>query len=178
MRCKSAQENLYEYLDGALSRSDASSLRRHVEECATCRQMVQREMDFARLTSSGLERAVEEVRLKPHARRRIAQVAENNLARSGRRSVPSFWMRLAWRFAAVAAVLALIIGATYRFVSQRHSQPELARVSMPLTAPEILVNLSYCAPRYTYTFRRDGNMVVDCLVYESRVTEASLIVKN
>ena len=178
MKCKDAQENLYEYLDGALSPSESASLRRHVEECATCRQIVQREMDFARLTSSRLERAVEDVRLEQHARRQIVQAAEKKLARSGRRSAPSFWMRFAWGFAVAAAVMALIIGATYRFVSQRHSQPELARVSMPLTAPEILVNLSYCAPRYTYTFRRDGNIVVDCLVYESRVTEASLIVKN
>jgi anti-sigma factor RsiW len=178
MKCKHAQENLYEYLDGALSPSDTASVRRHLDECATCRQMVQREMDFARVTSSGLERAVEEVRLEPQARRRIAHAAENNLARCERHYVPSFWMRLAWRFAALAAVLVLIIGALYRFASQPHSQPEAAHVSRPLTAPEILVNLSYFTPRYTYTFRQDGDIVVDCLVYEPRVTEASLIVEN
>lgn len=178
MKCKIVQENLYEYLDGALSPSDTASVRRHLDECGICRQMVQREMDFARVTSSGLERAVDEVRLEPHTRRRITQIAENNLAHSVRRHMPSFWMRFAWGFAAATAVLALIIGATYRFGSHRHSRKELARVSMPITAPEILVNLSYSAPRYTYTFHRDGNTVVDALVYEARVTEASLIVKN
>jgi predicted anti-sigma-YlaC factor YlaD len=176
MKCKSAQENLYEYLDGALSPSESASLRRHLEECATCGQIVQREMDFARLTSSGLERAVEDVRLEPHARRQIAHAAEKKLARSGRHS--SFRIRLAWGFAAAAVVLALTIGSTYRFGSHRPSQPEFARVSLPLTAREILVNLSYSEPSYTYTFRQDGDFVVDCLVYEPRVAEASLIVKN
>jgi len=176
MKCKNAQENLYEYLDSALSPSDTASLRRHLEECATCREMVRREVDFSRVTSAGLERAVEEVRLEPHARRRIAQMAENNLARSVGHHEPSFWMRLAWRFAATAAVLVLISGAVYQFGSHPHSQPQPAHVSMPLTAPHILVNISYYVPRYT--FRWDGNMVIDCLVYEARVTEASLIVKN
>ncbi len=176
MKCKSAQENLYEYLDGALSESDAASLCRHLDECDACRQMVQREMDFARVTSAGLERAVEEVRLEPHARRRIAQMAENSLARSVRHHEPSFWMPLTWRFAATAAVLVLIIGALYRFGSHPHSRPQPAHVSMPLTAPRILVNIRYDIPRYT--FRWEGNMVIDRLVYEARVTEASLIVKN
>jgi predicted anti-sigma-YlaC factor YlaD len=178
MTCKDAQENLYEYLDGALSPSDTASLRRHLDDCATCRQMLQRETDFARLTSSGLERAVEEVRLEPHARRRIAQVAEKNLVRTAPQYVPSYWMRLARRFAATAALLILIIGALYRFGSQPHSPPESTHVSVPLTVPDILVNLSYSAPRYTYTFRQDGDTVVDCLVYESPVIEASLISEN
>lgn len=177
MKCKNAQENLYEYLDGALSTSDTASVHRHLEECATCRQIFQREMNFARLTSAGLERAVEEVRLEPHARRRIARKAETNLARSVQHHEPSFWMRLAWRFAAAAAVLVLIGGgAVYRFGSHPHSRPEPAHVSVPSATPEILVNLSYLAPRYT--FRWEGDMVIDCLVYEPCVTEASLIVKN
>jgi anti-sigma factor RsiW len=178
MKCKIVQENLYEYLDGALSPSDTASVRRHLGECGTCNQMVQRETDFARVTSSDLERAVDEVRLESHVRRRIAQVVGSNLARSVRRQMPSFSMRFAWQFAAAAAVLVLIIGALYRFGSQPHSQSEPAHVSMPSTAPEILANLSYSALRYTYTFRQEGNIVVDCLVYEPRVTEASLIVKN
>jgi anti-sigma factor RsiW len=176
MNCKNAQENLYEYLDGDLSPSDTASLHRHLEECATCRQMVQREMDFGRVTSSGLERAVEEVRLEPHARRRIADATERNLARSVRHHEPSFWMRLSWRFAAAAAVLVLIIGALYQFGSHLHSPPQPAHVSTPLTTPHISVNISYYVPRYT--FRWDGDTVVDCLVYESCVTEASLIVKD
>jgi anti-sigma factor RsiW len=177
MNCKKAHENLYEYLDGALSTSETAALRQHLKECAACRQMVQHEMDFARLTSSGLDRAVDEVRLKPHARRRIAQVmAEKNLARSARHYVPSFWMRLTWRFAAAGAVLVLIMGALYRFGSHPHSQPEAAHVSMPLAATEILVNLSYIAP--SYIFHWDGNTVVDCLVYEPRVAEACLTVQN
>jgi anti-sigma factor RsiW len=176
MNCKNAQENLYEYLDGALSPSNTASLRRHLEECATCREIVQREMDFARLTSSGLERAVEEVRLEPHARRQITQAIEKKRAHTERHSGPSFWTRFAWRFAAAAAVLVLILSAKYQFSSRPHSQPKLARVSLPSRATEILVNLSYFAP--SYTFRWEGNTVVDCLVYEPRVAEASLTVKN
>jgi predicted anti-sigma-YlaC factor YlaD len=176
MKCKNAQDNLYEYLDCALSPSDMAFLRRHLDECTACRQIFQREMDFARVTSSGLERAVEEVRLEPAARRRIARVAEINLTRSVRHYVPAFWMRLAWRFAAAAAVLVLIMGALHRFGSHPRSQPERAHVSMPLATTEILVNLSYFAP--SYTFHQDSNTVVDCLVYEPRVTEASLTVKN
>src|SRR4051812_45735366 len=144
MKCNNAQENLYEYLDGALSPSETASLRRHLEECATCRQIIQREMDFARLTSAGLERVVHEVRLEPHARRRIAGMATKKLAVAGRPSVASLWMRFGWGFAAAAAVLAFIIGAKYRIDSHHHSQPQLARGSTALTAPEILVNLSYC----------------------------------
>ena len=176
MKCEDAQENLYEYLDGSLSPSETASLRQHLEECATCRQVVQREMDFARSTSSRLERAVDEVRLEPHARRRIVQAVEKKLAHSGRRSELSSWLRIAWGFAAALALLAVIIGSKYRFGSPRHPQPQLARVPSPLTAPEIMVHLDYCAP--TYTFHRAGNTVIDSLVCESRATEASLVVKN
>jgi anti-sigma factor RsiW len=178
MNCKNAQENLHEYQDGALSAPEMGSLRRHLEECAACRQMVQREMEFARLTSCGLERAVNEVRLEPHARRRIAQVAvQKNLARCARHDVPSFWVRLGWQFAAAGAVvLVLGIGALQRFGSHPHSQPDPAHVSMPSGRTQILVNLNYFAP--SYTFRWEGDTVVDCLVYEPRVAEASLTVKN
>jgi anti-sigma factor RsiW len=181
MNCKKAQENLHEYLDGALSHSESATLRQHVEDCATCRQIVQRERDFATFLSSRLERAVEDARLDPRAQRRIAaamaaKMTAKTLAPSRGYPLASLWMRFALGFAAATAVFLLFIRAHHRFGPGRGSQPQVARMSTPLTAPEISVNLNYCVP--SYTFGRDGNTVVDALVCEPHVMQTSLMVKN
>ncbi len=37
-RCEEMREHLYEFLDSEMSGSDLARLRRHIEECPTCRE--------------------------------------------------------------------------------------------------------------------------------------------
>jgi len=176
MNCKSLNENLYEYLDGELSPLESAAVREHLERCSICRQAFQHEMDSGRFLSSHLERAVETVRLEPRLRQQIAQAIEKNTAPPRRTFVSRPWMRLALPLAAAAAIVVAIICLKHGFHPSDSSTPHVPQVSTTPNSKEVLVHVSYCVP--SYTFRRDGNTVVDTFDCEPRVAEGAMISKN
>jgi anti-sigma factor RsiW len=176
MNCKYLRENLYEYLDGSLSASERAAVERHLADCPACREAVRRESQLARSLSGGFEQAVGAATLDSAARRRMARAVERKIADSGEQPLLLFWRRLALPFAAIAMVLVVVVWMERHFVSGKNSLLVVERASIPDSNREMHIHFSYSVPGYT--FRRNGNQVVDALTSETVVVDESFAEKN
>jgi hypothetical protein len=76
------------------------------------------------------------------------------------------------------AVTFLVVGllAVRVFFGDKAAQPNRVQ-SVDRTQPEVaFIRVSYAVP--TYTFHRDGNLVIDALTLDMRAEEGSLLVKK
>jgi len=176
MNCEHLQENLYEYLDGSLSTSEKAAAERHLSGCLVCREAVRRESQLARSLSSRLEQAVETIALDSVARRGLATAVERKIAESREGPLVLFWSRLAWPFATAAAILMVAIWMGRHFVAGQKSHLVTARIPTPADNGEVLIHVSYSVP--DYTFRKQGNLVIDALTCDTVVTDGALLVKK
>ena len=176
MNCERLQENLFEYLDGALPSSEMEAARRHVAECGGCREKVEHEKAFERSMSERFREAVTGIQLEEHVRRRIATALERKVAEPRRARLVLAWKRLFFPIAATGALaVALIQVGQHRAVTPA-PQRGTARVSSQSPTREVSVHIMYCAPNYT--FHRDGDTVIDALTCDPQVAEGNLIVNN
>jgi anti-sigma factor RsiW len=176
MNCEHLRENLYEYLDDSLSRSEKAAAERHLSGCPVCREAMRRESQLARSLSSRLEQAVGTIALDSVARRGMATAVERKIAGSGERPVVLFWSRLAWPFATAAVILMVAIWMGLHLVVGQNSHSEMARLPAPGGHREVLIHLSYSVPGYT--FRKEGNLVIDALTCDTLVADGALLMKN
>ena len=176
MNCEHLRENLYDYLDDSLSPSGKAAAEKHLAGCPACREAVQRESQLAQSLFSRLEQAVETVALDSAAQRRMATAVERKMAEPRDRPFVLFWSRLAWPFATAAVILMVAIWTGRHFVAGRNSRLETARIPAPADNREVLIHVSYSMP--SYTFRKEGNLVIDALTSDTLVADGALLVKN
>ena len=176
MNCEHLRENLYEYLDDSLSTPEKAAAQQHLSGCPVCREAVRRESQLARSLSGRLEQAVEMVALDPVARRGMATAVERKLAASRDRPPVLFWSCLAWPFATAAVILMVAIWMGLHSVAGQNSHSEMARLPAPGGNREVLIHLSYSVPGYT--FRKEGNLVIDALTSDTLVADGALLMKN
>jgi anti-sigma factor RsiW len=170
MNCRRFQHELYEYLDGTLSPGAQAAAERHLSECAACRQRLGQQQEVARSLSDGFRQATESLQLPPGAGRRVLAALANE------RAVPVqpqgsvlFWQRLAWPLA-MAAVVSLLLAGWFCFM--RAPGPGKAGPQLPLARGGVAVQLSYVVP--VYTFRQEGEFVIDALTCQTNVVNERL----
>jgi anti-sigma factor RsiW len=174
MNCEHMQENLYDYLDDSLSPSEKAAAEKHLAGCAACAELVRREAQFAHSLSGGLEQAVANVALDAVAQRNMAGMLERKTSATREHASVSFWSRFALPFAAAVVILFVAFGLKHHFTAGQNSH---LLTSVPLPANgDVLVHISYCAP--AYTFRKEGNLVIDALTCDAQVTDGALIANN
>jgi hypothetical protein len=83
---------------------------------------------------------------------------------------------MAWSFAMAAIVLVAGIWTGLHFRSEQNSKLEAERKPALFLNRESVIHFVYTVPEYT--FRREGNQVVDALTSETIVAEQSLAQKN
>jgi anti-sigma factor RsiW len=176
MNCDYLRENLLEYLDGSLLPSDQAAAEKHLADCPQCREAVQQESKLAREITRGMEQAVEGVGLQVVDRRRMARAVERQLGDFREQPLGLFWKRMAWSFAMAAIVLVAGIWTGLHFRSEQNSKLEAERKPALFLNRESVIHFVYTVPEYT--FRREGNQVVDALTSETIVAEQSLAQKN
>jgi anti-sigma factor RsiW len=176
MNCEHLRENLHEYLDDSLSPSEKAAAERHLSGCSVCREAVRRESQLAKSLSSLLAQAVEEVALDPVARRGMAMALGRKMAESRERPLVLLWSRLALPFATAAVILMVAIWMGRHFVAGQKSHLVTARIPTPADNGEVLIHVSYSVP--DYTFRKQGNLVIDALTCDTVVTDGALLVKK
>ncbi|MGA2543691.1 MAG: zf-HC2 domain-containing protein [Verrucomicrobiota bacterium] len=176
MNCEHLREILYDYLDDSLSPSGKAAAEKHLAGCPACREAVQRESQLAQSLCRRLEQAVETVALDPVAQRGMATAVERKIAQSRERPLVSFWSRLALPFATAAAILMVAIWMGHHFFAGQNSHLEMARVPAPADNREVLIHVSYSVPGYT--FRKEGNLIIDALTCDTLVEDGALLVKN
>jgi hypothetical protein len=120
-----------------------------------------------------LHRETEELSLPPEFHRRVLNAIREQSQPSRPAKLPgSWWPKLAW---ATAVGTALIIAVCLMIGSPFSSNPaRQANNGWPASNPatSVSVRLSYCA--LAYTFRREGDLVIDSLVCTPRVVEQTL----
>jgi predicted anti-sigma-YlaC factor YlaD len=168
MNCEQVRENIYDYLDDALSPSRKAALEKHLAECLLCREAVRRETQLAQSLSTGLEQAVEAVSLDPTTRRGIARALERSIAEPRARPLALLWSRLALPLAA-AVLLLVAIWMGHHFVGGENSPLEMAHIAVPAADHRALVYLSYSVP--AYTFQKEGDWVIDALTSDKLVAD-------
>jgi anti-sigma factor (TIGR02949 family) len=139
MDCQRIQENLSAWLDGELPPAEMETLRRHLAECAACRQVADELRSVAALLKNARRQAAppelaEEVQSRLERDMLLSPVAEEpeivaKIDRSLARERSAWWPRVA----ALAACLALVIAIAALW--PRHEapvvsppQPEVAMV--------------------------------------------------
>ena len=180
MNCESLRETVYEYLDDSLPPPEAAAARTHLHDCTACREIVQREKELCRSMAAGFEQAVAGVQLEDHVRRRIVAAMDQGRAEPRSRGLLEGWRRLLVPVALAGAAGAVMLVATISPrrgpVPPRDSKQESLRVSPHPSTREVAVRVTWCVP--SYTFRREGNTVIDALTCEPQIAEGALLVKD
>jgi anti-sigma factor RsiW len=170
MNCRRFQRQIYEYVDGSLSPRAQAAAEEHLSKCAACRQALMREQQTAQSLSNQFRRATDSLQLPPEFGCRVlAALSDEHRAPGEHQSVALFWRRLAWPLAAAASGSLLLAGF---FFLARAPGPGTAHPHPRSAGGEVTVQLSYVVP--TYTFRQDGEFVIDALNYRTNVVNEKL----
>ncbi|HUD82977.1 MAG TPA: zf-HC2 domain-containing protein, partial [Candidatus Saccharimonadales bacterium] len=76
MNCRHLQNELFEYLEGSLSRRAQAAAQRHLEECDACRQCVQEMQRTTEILSRRFRRDTESLTLYSNLQTRILAAVE------------------------------------------------------------------------------------------------------
>ena len=173
MNCEHLQEILYDYLDDTLSPAEKASAEKHLLGCSACRQALQREVLLAQTLSDRLGQDVEKIAMDTNAQRGMVRAVQRRVAPPLERLPFSFWSRLAVPVAASGLVLIGAIWIGYRFFAGQHPN-SISPVSLITRSREVPVHDSYAVP--TYTFQREGGLVIDALTDDTRFIDGALLV--
>ena len=170
MNCRRFQHRLYEYLDGTLSPGAQAAAESHLSGCAACRQALRAERQVAQSLSDKFRRTTDSLQLPPVVQHRVlATLADQRRAPAEEQGSVFSWGRLAWPLGLAASLLLLVAGV---FLYVRASRTQTGPAQPRLARGEVLVQLSYVVP--IYTFRQEGGFVVDALTYQTNVVNERL----
>lgn len=196
MNCGQFQDEIYDYLDDTLSPSEKAAAEEHLLQCGACQQAMQRELLLARTLSTRLTQAVESVNLDANARRGITGAALQASSdeepkphrsllllifgkrESGRGGIESSFTRSPWQrrlalpLAAAALILLGGLWAGRQLISERSAGHDPAG-SLAVNNQVVPIHLSCSMP--TYTFQREGNLVLDALTYDTLSMDGVLL---
>ena len=169
MNCRRFQNRLHEYVEGTLSSGTQAAADRHLVRCAACRQTVSEEQQLAQILSERLRQGTETLALHTQILRRILTALESSPAADGE-SVVCFWNRFA---RPVGIGVSLLLIATFLLINffSGTKDPETKIVRSDIHSA-VSIEVSYRVP--TYKFRKEGNLVVDTLSYETIVASGTL----
>ncbi len=175
MNCPQFQDLLFEYLEGSLAPAIRDSADAHLSSCPACRQAVRQQTQIARSFSRGFQQAAQTLALRPDIQRRVlAALQAEPVPLPGQAGVLAWWQRLVWPVAITAALLlatALMTGVPFSSRVSVIPPMRSARRDAPAPTP-VSIRLSYCVP--TYTFRQNGNTVIDSLTCNPRVVDQTI----
>lgn len=173
MNCRRFHEQMYEYLDGALSPRERAAAENHLAQCDACRGALREGRQFAQGLSDQLRSRTDSLRLVPEVRRRIVRaVVEAAASRRERTILRVFWQRFAWPLATAAGIVAAAVLAVNLLHRGQKSGPEAGSSPPNRVSERVIVSVIYEVP--SYTFHREGAAVIDALVRQTNTVRAHL----
>jgi anti-sigma factor RsiW len=162
MNCRHFQNRLYEYVEGSLSAGTQAAADKHLVACSACRQVVRQEQQRAQFLFDRLRQDTESLALRPEVRRRILASPAPAPVQN---PIIDLWNRFAWPLGLAASLLLVAaILLINHFPGARGDD---------LNAPSaVSIEASYRVP--IYKFRKEDNLVLDTLSYETVVVSETL----
>jgi hypothetical protein len=136
---------------------------------------LQCEVLLAQTLSDRLGQGVEKIAMDTNAQRGMVRAVQRKVGNATERLSFSFWGRLAVPVAASGLVLISAIWIGHRFFAGQHPNSN-SPVSLTTSSREVPFHGSYAVP--TYTFQREGGLVIDALTDDIRFVDGALLVKR
>jgi anti-sigma factor RsiW len=174
MNCETFNDRLPECLDGALTETEAVAASAHARECAACRKELARQERLAKAMRGSLERDARGLSLSVETRQRILRTLET------KESTPTDWGGIRTLFAVtrerialggtVTLCLLLSFCGGYLYLRSKNSPPRQA-------SDDKLYSYNVDVPLQTeiHVFRAQGDTIVDAIITEAGVAEASFV---
>jgi anti-sigma factor RsiW len=173
MNCENFNDRLLEYLEGTLSAAEQAAAREHVQQCGACQQALARQEAFAKSIRHSFHLETQRLSLRPETRRNILNALKQpGSSPTAWENVQAFiavlWRRPAWAGAILLCLVLLTSGGRFYLSSAERS-------SARGTVREDRMTCVIDVPIQTETrvYRRQNNMVVDAVVTENSVIDAS-----
>ncbi|SPE54590.1 hypothetical protein SBV1_190065 [Verrucomicrobia bacterium] len=172
MNCRRFQNRMQEYEEGGLSPAWRRAADEHVAGCNCCREALRRHRQLAQFLSEGLGQTAAPHHLSADVRQRILAAAEHRPAlpegRAGERVKGWGWFGWPLAFGIGLVLTALLApGFFSRLLSGGVSRTQSAQIR-----PAISIRVSYPVP--SYTFRREGDLVVDSITVKTNMVDETL----
>jgi anti-sigma factor RsiW len=172
MNCQRFQSQLHEYVDGTLSAGTRTAADRHLAWCTACREAVRQEEQLAQILSARLRLAADAHTLHPQVRRRILTTFDV-IPVTNRESIACLWNRFAKPLGIAVPLLVILTFLLSNFFSgTKVHEEKTARGAGSAVHSAVSVELSYRVPNCR--FRKEGNLVVDTLSYETVAASGTL----
>jgi anti-sigma factor RsiW len=175
MNCRDFQNEVHEFVEGTLSADARAAAEQHLTGCNTCRRLLQKEQQLARILAAGLRQNSETLKLNPEIRHHVLAAARHNPAsiKVSESATCSwgYWFRLAAIPLCLLLVAAFLL-ATHFSRTRGHEvipMPHASAATPPANNLQsaVSVQISYHLP--TQRFHQEGNLVVDTLIDETVV---------
>jgi len=178
MDCHECQELLFEYVEGSLSAIKRAEFETHLTDCETCTEAVRRENRMEARLSTCFRENVQTLTLGEEGREKLMKA----FTRSGRptqgawtRLLTERWIELTAALGTAAALLTVLVwvGTQRRTQSMKHSLvAKPVPMQTPATTPTIQIRLPYLVR--SYTFKQNGDFVVDTLIEQTNLVNVTL----
>ena len=173
MNCRRFQDRMHEYLEGTLSPATLAAARKHLVLCSACGQLLRQEQQLAQFLSHRLRQGAETLTLHPQVERHILAALAERIPPTDGKSIVWSWNRFAWPLSiAVSVLLIVTLPLLKHFSGARVNEKETARSDRRANHSAVSIQISYRVP--TYKFRKEGDLVVDTLTYETVVANETL----
>ena len=173
MNCENFNGRLPEYLEDTLSAAEQAAAREHAQKCRSCQQAVAQQEALAKSIRFSLNRETEQLFLRPETRRNVLNAMKRQeLPPTAWENIQAFWAILwrhpAWAGTALLCLGLVISGRRFYMDAAKHS---FARAST--TDDRITYAIDVPIQTETHVYRRQNNMVVDAIVSEISLIDAS-----
>ncbi len=173
MNCRRFQDRLPECLEGTLSPATLAAAHKHLVLCSACGQLLRQEQQLAQFLSHRLRHDAETLTLHPNVERHILAALAERIAPTDGKCIVWSWNRLAWPLAIAVSVLLIVTLPLINHFSRGRVHPtETTRSNRGANDSAVSILISYRVP--IYRFRREGDLVVDTLSYETVVASETL----
>jgi predicted anti-sigma-YlaC factor YlaD len=173
MNCENFNDRLPEYLEDTLSTADQAAAREHVQKCDACKKALAQHEALAKSIRLSFHRETQRLSLRPETKRNILNALKRpDYPPIAWERIQAFfallWRHPAWAGTVLLCLVLLISGSRFYLDSTEQSSAQAT-----LKDNRITYDIDIPIQTEMHVYRRENNMVVDAVVTESSVIDAS-----
>lgn len=173
MNCENFKDRLPEYLEDTLSTAEHAAAREHAQKCGACQQALAQQEALAKSMRLSFNRETERLSLRSETKRNILNALKRPaVPPTAWENVQAFFAVFrrhpAWAGTVLLCLVLLICGSRFYLDSAKHSSAQGT-----ITGDRITCVIDVPIQTEMHVYRRQNNMVVDAVLTEISVIDAS-----